>query len=77
MPSDRGLWPLWKRFARRAAETQGQVLFFLLYFLAIVPMGLFRMGSSSALARRAAGEPPRWRDHDKTAADLESSMRQF
>jgi hypothetical protein len=62
-------------FAQRAAEVQANVLFFLLYYLAIVPMGLLRLGGPSAKRRRHA--PPSWTDHDRTPADLNSARRQF
>jgi hypothetical protein len=69
------LWSRWKSIAQRAAEVQANVVFFLLYYLAIVPMGLLRLGGPSALKRRPA--PPSWIDHDSTPADLNSARRQF
>jgi hypothetical protein len=71
------LWTRWRRIAQRAAEAQAHVLFFLLYFLAIVPMGLLRLGGPSELTRRSRGHTPRWRDHESPPADLGSSRRQF
>src|SRR2546426_7913539 len=77
MPNRGTLWARWKRFAQRAAEAQAHVLFFLLYFLAIVPMGLLRLGGSSQLTRRPHGHTPHWCDHESPHADLASSRRQF
>ena len=71
-------WSRWKRFAQRAAEAQAHVLFFLLYFLAIVPMGLLRLGGANEeLRQRAAGNVPRWRDRESSSAGLTSARRQF
>ena len=71
-------WDRWKRFAQRAAEAQAHVLFFLLYFLAIVPMGLLRLGGANEeLRQRAAGNVPRWRDRESSSAGLTSARRQF
>jgi hypothetical protein len=71
-------WERWRRFAERAAEAQAHVLFFLLYFLAIVPMGLLRLGSANdELRQRPPGEGPRWRHRESSRADLTSARRQF
>ena len=71
-------WSRWKRFAQRAAEAQAHVLFFLLYFLAIVPMGLLRLGSANEeLRQRPPGDGPRWRSRESSTADLTSARRQF
>ena len=71
-------WDRWKRFAQRAAEAQAHVLFFLLYFLAIVPMGLLRLGrANDESSRRPPGDGPRWRDRESSATDLTSARRQF
>jgi len=69
------LWSRWRTLAQRAAEVQANALFFLLYYVAIVPMGLLRLGGESALTRQAT--PPTWTDHDRSAADLDSAHRQF
>jgi len=69
------LWSRWKGFAQRAAEVQANVLFFLLYYLAIVPMGLLRLGGPSALKRSDAR--PAWTKHDQAPADLNTARRQF
>ena len=69
------IWSRWKAFAQRAAELQANVLFFLLYYIAIVPMGLLRLGGSSALT--GGGTPPAWTDHDRSPVDLRSAHRQF
>lgn len=72
------VWNRWKRFAQRAAEAQAHVLFFLLYFLAIVPMGLLRLGGDNdELKRRPPGQGPRWRNRESPPADLASARRQF
>ena len=71
-------WARWKRFAQRAAEAQAHVLFFLLYFLAIVPMGLLRLGrANDELKQRPPGDGPRWRKRESSPADLTSARRQF
>jgi hypothetical protein len=71
-------WGHWTRFAQRAAEAQAHVLFFLLYFLAIVPMGLLRLGSANdELKQRPQGDGPRWRNRESSPADLRSARRQF
>ena len=75
MSTRKGMWARWKAFAQRAAEVQANVLFFLLYYIAIVPMGLLRLGGPSALKR--SGAPPAWTTHDRTPSDLRSSRRQF
>ena len=69
------VWSRWKAFAQRAAEVQANVLFFLLYYVAIVPMGLLRLGGPSAL-KRAKGTPS-WTSHNRTTTDLSSARRQF
>jgi len=61
------------RVAQKAAEVQAHVLFFLLYVLAIIPMGLLNRSSRRAL-RRAA---PQWRHREPPATDLASSRHQF
>lgn len=77
MTSRQTLWSRWKRFAQRAAEVQANVVFFVLYFLAIVPMALLRLGGTPDFKRRAGREAPRWHPHDPAAADLRTSHRQF
>ena len=63
--------------AHKAAEIQGHVLFFLLYVLAIVPMGLLQAGSRRSLIGRQADRAPSWRSRDGSATDLESARRQY
>lgn len=75
MGSHRGLWPRWKALAQRAAQIQANVVFFLLYYVAIVPMGLLRLGGPSALKRPRGGAS--WSRHDTTPTDLNSARRQF
>lgn len=75
MSTRKTMWARWKAFAQRAAEVQANVLFFLLYYVAIVPMGLLRLGGPSAL-KRARGIPA-WTPHDQSRSDLQSSRRQF
>jgi hypothetical protein len=69
------MWARWKAIAQRAAEIQANVLFFLLYYAAIVPMGLLRLGGPSALGRSRG--IPAWTAHDRSSVDLESSRKQF
>jgi hypothetical protein len=68
-------WNRWKRIAAAAARGQGNVLFFLLYFVAIAPMGLLRLGRSSDDNR--PGAAPQWREHHATPDTLDTARRQF
>jgi hypothetical protein len=77
MTSKPNLWTRWKRVAQKAAEIQGHALFFLLYFLAIVPMGLVNPGSRKTLARRRPGARPEWHRREPHSTNLASSQRQF
>jgi hypothetical protein len=70
------MWARWMQVARRAAEIQGHVLFFLLYVLALVPLGLFNPASRRALTGRAPG-PPHWRSREPAPTDLAASRRQY
>jgi len=66
------LWARWKRFAQRAAEFQGQILFGLLYFLCVVPMGyLTRRGQSTPK------EPPHWVPVEQAPVDVVRARRQY
>ena len=67
-------WARWMVVARRAAEIQAHVLFFLLYFLAMVPLGFLHPASRRALTGRTAGKPA-WRTRE-SQRDLGSSRRQ-
>ena len=72
------VWDRWRRFAQRAAEAQAHVLFFLLYFLTVVPMGVLGLGGANVeLRHRPPGDGPRWRDRESSSADLASARRQF
>lgn len=71
------LWMRWKRVAQKAAEMQGHVLFFLLYFLAIVPMGLINPASRKPLTRQRPGGAPAWHPREPHSSDLSSSQRQY
>ena len=75
MAKDSRPWARWKRFAHRAAEAQANVLFFLLYVLIILPMGLARRRSADPLGRRTAGTPS-WRPRAEAAPDLAAARRQ-
>jgi hypothetical protein len=77
MTSGKNLWSRWMRVAQKAAEIQGHALFFLLYFLAIVPMGLLNPGSRKTLARRRPGAAPEWHRREPHSSDLASSQRQY
>jgi hypothetical protein len=61
------------RVAQKAAEVQAHVLFFLLYVLAIIPMGLLNRSNRRAL-RSAA---PEWRQREAHATDLTASRHQY
>ncbi len=68
------LWARWKRVARRAAEWQGQALFFLLYFVMVMPIGFFRFRVKAR--GRTAGAPPQWSQYDVASTDIEAARRQ-
>lgn len=68
-------WSRWKRFAAVAADVQGQVLFFLLYFLVLLPIAL--VSAPRAVFGRARRTPPHWRQREPTSPDLVSARRQF
>jgi hypothetical protein len=70
------LWARWKGVAHRAAILQGQALFFIVYLIVIVPMGLVGIALSK-LQRRTGDDVPRWHDHDNGPVDLNASRRQF
>jgi len=70
-------WAKWMVVARRAAEIQAHVLFFLLYFLALVPLGFLQPASRRALASSASGKP-RWQARESPhSTDLAASRRQY
>ena len=53
MPSR--LWKRWKRIAHRAAEIQSLVILTILYWVIVVPIGLFRKGR-----RSGTRQTPEW-----------------
>jgi len=64
------MWQRWKRFAHRAAEIQSLVLLSVLYWVVVVPIGLFR--------RRERGGPPRWKTRPPSGAvSIDEARRQF
>src|SRR5262249_1104239 len=66
----RSMWQRWKRFAHRAAEIQSLVLLSVLYWVVVVPIGLFR--------RRERGGPPRWKTRPPSGAvSIDEARRQF
>jgi len=77
MTSTTKLWARWMRVAHKAAEFQGHVLFFLLYVVAMVPMGLFNPASRKALRGHASGVTPAWRTRESRSTDLAASRRQY
>jgi hypothetical protein len=70
-------WARWMVVARRAAEIQAHVLFFLLYFLALVPLGLLQPVSRRALTRRTTGKPTWHAREGPHPTELTSSRRQY
>jgi hypothetical protein len=70
------IWTRWKRLAHRAAEFQANALFFVLYFIAILPMRLLRLGADEGGAANQRGHP-RWIRREPASSDLESVRRQF
>jgi hypothetical protein len=73
-PRSTALWTRWKRLAQRAAEAQGAVVFFVLYYVAFVPMAVIRPRRRRADARDSA---PRWIARAPRRSDLDSVRRQF
>ncbi len=69
------VWTRWKRIAHRAAEFQANALFFVLYFIAIVPMRLLGLGKDED-GRQLDGTPG-WVPRERTSSDLTSVRRQF
>ena len=76
MAPRKSVWSRWKGVAQKAAEVQAHVVFFLLYYIAIVPMGLLHLGGRRTL-KRSSHEAPTWIRHEGPPADLDSSRRQF
>lgn len=68
----KSLWTRWKHVAQKAAEVQAHVLFFLLYVLAIIPMGLLNRSS-----RRTLRGAARWRQREPHPTDLTASRHQY
>ncbi len=71
------LWSRWKQFARRAAQAQAHVLFFLLYYVLVAPLGILRRGRVEGFTSRPRTTPPRWRTRGDAPASLDSVTRQF
>ena len=69
-------WARWMAIARRAAEIQAHVLFFLLYVLAIVPLGILHPGSRRTLTGRV-GTEPEWTARESHPVDLAGSRHQY
>jgi hypothetical protein len=72
------LWARWKLVAHKAAEFQGQALFFLLYFVMLLPMA-FVLSLKSALFGGAASaiRPPQWRERHDEPPTVDAVRRQF
>lgn len=70
------VWARWMVIARRAAEIQAHVLFFLLYVLAVVPLGLLQPRSRHAFIGKK-GARPEWRSRESHAVDLPASRQQY
>jgi hypothetical protein len=62
--------------AHKAAEVQAHVLFFLLYLLALVPLGFLNPAGRRALTGRPPGGPG-WRTRESNSSDLTASRRQY
>jgi len=71
------IWSRWKRFAQRAGEVQANALFFLLYFIVLVPLAW--ASPRNPLFRRSGArrQGPSWRPRAATKTDLPSVRRQF
>jgi hypothetical protein len=69
-------WARWMTIARRAAEIQAHVLFFLLYVLAIVPLGILNPASRRTLTRKPNTQPE-WDARESHPVDLAASRRQY
>lgn len=70
------VWARWKRIAHRAAEFQANALFFVLYFIAIVPMRMLGLGRDEHGAK-SDDRHPRWVQREPASSDLTSVHRQF
>lgn len=70
------MWAGWMRVARKAAEAQAHVLFFLLYVLALVPLGFLNPATRKDLTRRDPNGPE-WRTREPSTIDLTTSRRQY
>jgi hypothetical protein len=76
MPRRASHWAKWQGVAARAARAQAGVLFWLLYYLCVVPMGLVRRFAADPIDRDAA-RAPSWRRRGETsAAGLPDARRQ-
>ena len=69
------MWRRWKRFAAKAAEVQGQVLLFLLYFLVLLPMAL--VASPGSVFGRVRRSEAAWKPRLEATPDLDSLHRQY
>ena len=70
-----GLWQRWKRLARRAAVVQSNVVLWLLYYVAFVPLALVRRLFADAVGTKGGGAA--WRERAEAPVDLRSSRRQY
>jgi hypothetical protein len=69
------VWAGWKRLAGRAAEVQGEVLFFLLYFLVLVPIAL--LSSPRTIFGRRLRARPAWQRKEPSSSALDAARRQY
>jgi hypothetical protein len=65
-------WARWKRFAHRAAEIQALILLSVLYWVAVVPIGLIRRN-----ARRSSDGPHWLARAPAPPISVEDARRQF
>jgi hypothetical protein len=74
--SDRpALWARWKRLAHRAAQVQSHVLLFILYVVAVVPVGAARRLWTDPLGTRSG--VPSWRPRPTDPDAATAARRQF
>jgi hypothetical protein len=64
----------WRQLASRAAQTQSEILLFLLYFLAFLPIALVRRPFSDPLGVKPPGG---WKPRRAGEVTLDAARRQF
>jgi hypothetical protein len=71
------VWRRWKGLAHRAAEFQAHALFFVLYFIGIVPIRVLRFGQGDGESSASVADSPHWIARAPMTCDLSWARRQF